>query len=99
MKRNSKDSAIARILANQNPISYAKTSTKMNIAALIDDAMIAKGWSKSDLAKKNKKWTTTTITKWLSGTHNFTIDTLVELSLLLNIKLVAMYEENNGKEI
>lgn len=92
-KRDSKNSAISRILNRIDPISYKKTSTKMNIAAMIDDAMIAKGWSKKDLMKKMGKKNQSEITRWLSGTQNFTVDKLVELSLLLDIKLVAMYEE------
>lgn len=92
-KRDSKNSAISRILNRIDPIEKAKTSTKMNIAAMIDDAMIAKGWSKKDLMEKMGKKNQSEITRWLSGTQNFTVDKLVELSLLLDIKLVAMYEE------
>lgn len=92
-KRDSKNSAISRILHRIDPISYKKTSTKMNIAAMIDDAMKAKGWSKKDLMEKMGKKNQSEITRWLSGTQNFTVDKLVELSLLLDIKLVAMYEE------
>ena len=92
-KRDSKNSAISRILNRIDPIEKAKTSTKMNIAAMIDDAMIAKGWSKKDLMKKMGKKNQSEITRWLSGTQNFTVDKLVELSILLDIKLVAMYEE------
>ncbi|MFA7327443.1 MAG: helix-turn-helix transcriptional regulator [Candidatus Kapaibacterium sp.] len=92
-KRDSNNSAIKWLNDRIDPISYKKTSTKMNIAAMIDDAMIAKGWSKKDLMKKMGKKNQSEITRWLSGTQNFTVDKLVELSLLLDIKLVAMYEE------
>lgn len=92
-RRNGKNSAISRIINSIDPISFAKTSTKMNIAAMIDDAMKEKGWSKKDLMEKMGKKNPSTVSRWLSGTNNFTVDTLVELSLLLDIKLVAMYEE------
>ena len=97
-KRDSKNSAISRILNRIDPIEKAKTSTKMNIAAMIDDAMIAKGWSKKDLMEKMGKKNQSEITRWLSGTQNFTVDKLVELSVLLDIKLVAMYEEKNVED-
>ena len=29
------------------------------------------------------------ITKWLSGTHNFTLDTLTDIEQVLNIKLIT----------
>ena len=95
MKRT-KDSAISRFIANRDPVSYAQTSTKMNIAVLIDDARIEKGWDKGELAKQFNR-PTSTINRWLSGTCNFTIETLVEISLVLDIKLVAMYEEKDEK--
>ncbi len=98
-KRDSNNSAIKWLNDRIDPISYKKTSTKMNIAAMIDDAMIAKGWSKKDLMEKMGKKNQSEVTKWLSGTQNFTVDTLVELSLLLDIKLVAMYEEKAEKVI
>jgi len=92
-KRNSKNSIISRIINRIDPVTKAQTSTKMNIAAMIDDAMKEKGWSKKDLMEKMGKKNPSTVSRWLSGTNNFTVDTLVELSLLLDIKLVAMYEE------
>ena len=98
-KRDGNNSAIEWLNDRIDPISYKKTSTKMNIAAMIDDAMIAKGWSKKDLMEKMGKKNQSEITRWLSGTQNFTVDKLVELSLLLDIKLVAMYEEKAEKEV
>jgi ribosome-binding protein aMBF1 (putative translation factor) len=92
-KRDSKNSIVSRILNRIDPVTKAQTSTKMNIAAMIDDAMKEKGWSKTDLMEKMGKKNPSTVSRWLSGTNNFTVDTLVELSLLLDIKLVAMYEE------
>lgn len=34
-----------------------------------------------------------TITKWLSGSHNFTLDTLDKLSIALNINFFTVKEE------
>ena len=92
-KRDSKNSIISRIINRIDPVTKAQTRTKMNISAMIDDAMKEKGWSKTDLMEKMGKKNPSTVSRWLSGTNNFTVDTLVELSLLLDIKLVAMYEE------
>jgi transcriptional regulator with XRE-family HTH domain len=60
----------------------------MLIAAKIADAMAAKGWNKTLLMKAMGKTNPSEITRWLSGTHNFTTDTLIDLQRALNIKLL-----------
>ncbi|WP_121966507.1 helix-turn-helix transcriptional regulator [Myroides sp. N17-2] len=71
---------------------FEETTSKMKIAAYIADAMKAKGINKTTLAKLlNQK--NSVITKWLSGTHNFTTDTLDNISKVLDITLIANYNE------
>jgi transcriptional regulator with XRE-family HTH domain len=57
----------------------------MLLAARIDDARKAKGWSQHEFAEQMGK-NPSEISKWLSGTHNFTSDTLwdIEEKLLNN---------------
>jgi len=76
------------ILDSIEPVEQAKVDAKMLIAAKIADAMKEKGWRKTDLLKAVKKENPSIITKWLSGTHNFTMDTLVELENALGINLL-----------
>ncbi len=57
---------------------------KMRIAARILNLLADKGWSKSDLAIKTNKHNSE-ISRWLNGTHNFTIDTLTEIAFVFNI--------------
>jgi len=79
------------ILASITPDEEYKTSRKMLLAARIDDGIKAKGWKKKDLALAlNKR--RSEITKWLSGTHNFNIDTLFDIERVLNIELVGLNE-------
>lgn len=64
-----------------------KIRNKMLLAAKIEDALKAKGWKKLDLANRlNKK--PSVITKWISGTHNFTTETLWDIEKLLGINLI-----------
>lgn len=77
---------IAKLLAERDPIETAKTKNRMLLAAKIDDAMKAKGWNKTRLSIELGK-EPSVITKWLSGTHNFTADTLTEIGLKLGIDL------------
>lgn len=43
------------------------------------------------LMKKNES----EISKWLSGTHNFTIETIVKISLALKENIIVVFEEPN----
>jgi len=73
----------------------AQTDAKMILAARIHDAMQAKKWKNKDLLNAVGKKNPSVITKWLSGTHNFTIDTLVELEEALDISLL---DHGNAKK-
>jgi ribosome-binding protein aMBF1 (putative translation factor) len=81
-------SPIANELSKEiSPEEFQQVETNMLLAACIDDAMKAKGWNKNHLAKALGT-TPSQITKWLSGTHNFTPDTLLSISNILDIKLL-----------
>lgn len=67
-----------------------ETTARMKLAAAIDDAMKAQNVSKSQLAKKMGQ-NNSVITKWLSGTQNFTTDTLEEIGQVLEINLLIEY--------
>lgn len=74
------------LLENRNELETNRTRNRMLLAARIDDLLKAKGWKKKDLAEKlNKK--PSVITKWLSGTHNFTMDTLSDLESVFGEKI------------
>lgn len=82
------NSSIIDNLFNEIPAEdFAVTGKKMLLAAKLSDAIKAMGLKKSELAKRlNKR--PSEITKWLSGTHNFTIDTLCDLEKELGINLI-----------
>lgn len=68
---------------------FERTTKKMKLALIISDALQAKGWNKSKLANEmNQK--PSVITKWLSGTHNFTVDTLMDIEKILDIRLLSI---------
>jgi ribosome-binding protein aMBF1 (putative translation factor) len=56
----------------------------------------SKGWKHKDLLSAIGKENSSIITKWLSGTHNFTVDTLVELEQALNIRLIDLSKLKMG---
>ena len=64
----------------------------MQIAVNLDESLKAKGWKQTQLAEALGV-DRSLITKWLSGTHNFTIDTLVQLSVILDITLADLVSD------
>jgi len=83
------------LLDSIDPIDQEKVDAKMLLAAKVADAMKVKKWKNKDLLKAVGKDNPSIITKWLSGTHNFTVDTLIELQHALNIKLLALGEKED----
>ncbi len=70
-----------------------RAEKKMMLAAKIGDAIKAKGWKGKDLAEELKK-SPSEISKWLSGTHNFTTDTLWDIEQILNIDLIILVDKS-----
>jgi ribosome-binding protein aMBF1 (putative translation factor) len=57
------------------------------IAEVIAEAIKKKGWKKQQLAKRVGV-NNSVITKWLSGVHNFTLETLMEIEHVLEVRLI-----------
>ncbi|MFY7910651.1 MAG: helix-turn-helix domain-containing protein [Emticicia sp.] len=76
------------LLAEITPEEQARTDRKMRIASIIADTLVEKGMAKKEFAQKVGR-KPSEITKWLSGTHNFTLDTLTDIEQVLNIKLIT----------
>lgn len=90
-----KSALISSLLKEIDPLEQSKADAKMEISAKIAQAMDSKKWKKKDLLHAVGKINPSIITKWLSGTHNFTTETLVELEHALNIRLL----NRNVKEL
>jgi ribosome-binding protein aMBF1 (putative translation factor) len=72
------------LLAEITPEQQARTDCKMRIACIIDNTMKAKGLGKKQFADKVGR-KPSEITKWLSGTHSFTIETIADIERVLGI--------------
>lgn len=70
---------------------FAKIDTKLAVSALIADAIPKHFDSKGDFANAMGV-SPGLVSRWLSGTHNFTIETLVEIQQVLDIRLINMGE-------
>ena len=70
---------------------YDKTEKNMLLATRIEEAMKKRGFNKGQFAEAIQVQPSV-ITRWLSGTHNFTIDTLYDIERLLSINIVNVIE-------
>lgn len=93
-----KDDALNSLFSEITPSEQAKTDAKMLLAVKIADAMQAKGWNKTRLMKEMRKSNPSEITRWLSGTQNFTVETLVDLERVLEIKLLDLGEAKSTEK-
>lgn len=86
-KKRDRGAKSKEILASITPEEHARTFKQMAIAARIADALAAKGWSKSEFASRMNQLPSV-VTRWLSGTQNFTIDTLSDIEEMLGVQLL-----------
>jgi transcriptional regulator with XRE-family HTH domain len=71
-----------------SPQMSQQISKRMKLAAQIDDVLMSRGLTNQEFAfMMGKK--PSEITRWLSGTHNFTTETLWEIERVLNIQLLT----------
>jgi len=83
---------LQELLDEVTPLEMEQTNIKMQLAANIEDLIRSKGWSKTKFASELKK-TQPEISKWLSGAHNFTTDTLTHIAYVLGIEVSALYNK------
>ncbi|HJV78942.1 MAG TPA: helix-turn-helix transcriptional regulator [Paludibacter sp.] len=81
---------LQELLDEVTPLEMEQTKTKMQLAARIGDFVRVRGWNKSQFAEKVGK-NPSEITKWLSGTQNFTVDVLTEIASALGVELTALF--------
>lgn len=78
------------LLSEITPIDRQQIVNKMSLAARLDDLITSRGWGKREFAEKVNK-NPSEITKWLSGTQNFTMDILSEIALALNLPIAELF--------
>jgi len=87
-----KKTVFNRIAERIRPLDIQKTNDRMMLAARIDDLLKEKKLSNKKLADLMNK-EPSVISKWLSGTHNFTMDTLTEICSALNVSFSELFME------
>lgn len=87
MSNTKKNDLLSELLSTISADEQSKTDKKMILATKIANAIKAKGLKKSGFAEKLGKQPSE-ISKWLSGSHNFTVDTLLDIERVLSIHLL-----------
>jgi ribosome-binding protein aMBF1 (putative translation factor) len=93
MTRNLRKSPVlAALHRKKDPLQSERVRTSMMLAARISLALKSKGWNRLQLAEALGKQPSI-ITRWLSGTHNFTSDTLSDIQTVLGVQLLIRSDE------
>jgi len=82
---------LSDLLNEISPEEQARTDKKMLLAMKLDEAIQAKGWTYKKFAEEMNQHPSV-ISKWLSGTNNFTTDTLWDIEEKLGVELIALKE-------
>lgn len=96
VKINYIDPDLESAIKDVNPVIRREVSYSFDIAKRISEVLASKHWSQADLAKATGK-KAALVSRWLSGTHNFTIRTLAEIETALGAPIVVVYKTRNRK--
>lgn len=89
---------IEELLNSITPEESLRIENRMLMAARISEAIKAKGWKKKDLMLALGKTNQSEVTKWLSGTHNFTQDLLTDIGRVLGVNFLNLEKPSLYKD-
>jgi DNA-binding Xre family transcriptional regulator len=89
MKQDAKGKELLRQIVDETPLDL-KTQLRYSdaIAIRLDGMLKKRGMSQRDLARNTGK-TEAEVSRWLGGTHNFTLRTLAKISVVLGEDLIC----------
>lgn len=76
-----------------NPEVRRSVDLSFQIVDRIHDILVEKNLKQKDLAQLLNK-SEAEISKWMRGTHNFTIDTLISIELALDAPILNVYHQD-----
>ena len=90
MKQDMEGQKLFRQIVDETPAEL-KTQLRFSdsIAEKLDKLLKERGMSQRDLAKNTGK-TEAEVSRWLGGTHNFTLRTLAKISTVLGEDLIRV---------
>ena len=92
-----RSSVLEEQLKKRDPLKTVQVKFKMGLAARLEDILNELGWNKKHFANQLGK-SPSIITKWLSGTHNFTVDTITEIEFVTGRPLYPINQQQRIKQ-
>ncbi len=89
---------LGKMISEMDEVSLRQTENRMMIAARIADAIATAGLSQVEFANIMGR-PASEISEWLSGTRNFTLNTLSEIECALGIQLLEKEEARVGQSL
>lgn len=86
------------IYQNIPQTTFDFVANRMALASRINEAIKIRDWSQKQFAEAMNK-RPSEISKWLSGTHNFTTDTLWHIEQVLGVCLLVQSENSDNKVV
>lgn len=94
MKTTKGNNLLNSLMSQIDEREYEKVKSRMRLASKISNALVNKGLTQKEFAKMLGK-RPSEVSKWLSGTHNFTHDTLVDIQSALKVELLNTHKVDN----
>ncbi|WP_162847135.1 helix-turn-helix domain-containing protein [Mucilaginibacter gracilis] len=91
-KTTSRTPVLDALMDEIDPLEAKRTEDRMLIAVRIGELIKERGWNKSSFAVRVEQQPSV-ISKWLSGIHNFTLDTLTQICVVLEVPLAELFRE------
>ena len=91
-KTASRTPVLDALMDEIDPLEAKRTEDRMLIAARIGELIKERGWNKSAFAIRVEQQPSV-ISKWLSGIHNFTLDTLTQICFVLEVPMAELFRE------
>ncbi|MDH6313425.1 ribosome-binding protein aMBF1 (putative translation factor) [Parabacteroides sp. PFB2-10] len=98
MQTNKKKISLKEIVENIPERDVKRVAKRIQIVNMIVEGMDQKGLGKKDLARLMHK-TPSTITRWLSGDHNFETETLFDIEDALGINIINKSSDTLQKDV
>ena len=92
------DPAFKEALEQINPAIRKEVGLSFDIAKRITDPMAEKRWNQADLARATGK-KASLVSRWLSGTHNFTLQTIAQIEWALGASVISVSGTRKKKHV
>lgn len=98
MKKNYIDPLFQEVLDSVPQRVKGEVDRSFDLSSRIDALLREKGWTKTDLARKTGK-KCSEVSKWLSGTQNFTLRTIALIEEALGCELINVVGADSNQNV